>query len=314
MDKVADARSCGVIDCNLEQAQRRYLAEALPHSTQRRIHWSGGSTQVIEAGNGSPVLLLHGGLGDAFQWAPLMSALAAKYRLIAVDRPGHGLADSFDYRAEPLLQTATRFIEEVLNEEELAAVPIIANSMGGLWAAAFALQHPRRTPRLVLVGSPAGIARPIPALLRLGMAPGLRTLVRRAMTRPTPRSVRSFWNLLVTHPERLSENFVVASAASQLRNHSSWFALLDAAIDVRGMKRELVLGEAWRRLESPTTFVWGDKDRWAKVCAAEAVVAANPNARLVTIADAGHAPWFDQPEAVATAVATALSGSELRAR
>lgn len=291
---------------SLEEAQRRYLAETLPDSTPRRIDWSGGSTQVIKVGNGPPVLLLHGGLGDAFQWAPLMAVLAPRYRLIAVDRPGHGLAAPFDYGTKPLLHTASRFIEEFLDAEGLATAPIVANSMGGLWAAAFALERPQRVSRLVLVGSPAGIARPIPLMLRVGMVPGIKTLIRRAMAQPTPQAVRDFWSLLVAHPERLSESFIAASTASQLRNHPSWFTLLDAAVGVAGMKRELVLGDAWRQLKPPTTFVWGEMDRWADIRAAEAVVAANASARLVRIADAGHAPWFDRPQAVATAVAAAL--------
>ncbi len=205
-----------------------------------------------------------------------------------------------------MLTTARRFVGEVLNSQGLGEVRVVANSMGGLWASAFALEHPERVERLVLVGSPAGIARPIPPMLRLGMLPGLNRVVRAAMAKPTAKSVRGFWKLLVAHPERLPDSLVAASVASQARNHRSWFGLLDASVDAGGMRPEVMLEDGWSRLQPPTTFIWGDRDAWADIRHAEAIVAASPGAKLVRISGAGHGPWFDEPEATARAVAAAL--------
>ena len=96
------------------------------------------------------------------------------------------------------------------------------------------------------------------------------------------------------------------STASQLRNHSSWFTLLDAAVGVAGMKRELVLGERWLHLKTPTTFVWvreidgrmyKRQRRWSRSTRAPASSASQ---MLDTYR------WFDQPQEMATAVAAAL--------
>jgi pimeloyl-ACP methyl ester carboxylesterase len=76
--------------------------------------------------------------------------------VLAVDRPGHGLAEPFDYRRVDLLDHARTFLREVLDALELEAADIAANSMGGLWSVAFALEEPERVSRLVLAQHPRG--------------------------------------------------------------------------------------------------------------------------------------------------------------
>jgi pimeloyl-ACP methyl ester carboxylesterase len=83
---------------SVEVAQSAYLDRCAPGYRTRRVQWSGGTTQIIELGEGTPLLLVHGGMGEAFQWGSILSALAKSHRVLAVDRPGNGLADAFDYR------------------------------------------------------------------------------------------------------------------------------------------------------------------------------------------------------------------------
>lgn len=295
-------------DHALEAAQTAYLTRVAPGHRIRRVRWSGGTTQAIELGAGPPLVLLHGGLGEAFQWGPLLPALARTHHVIAVDRPGHGLADPFDSRTVDLLAHATEFLRDILDAENLVHPTLVGASMGGLWSIAFALAHPQRVARLVLVGSPAGITRTMPRMLRLGTLPGLRTLIRHAMRQPTRAAVRSFWaQLLVAHPERLDDDFLDLSAYSQRRNADSWFALIDRTMNLRGMRPDLLLGDRLLRLTTPTTMIWGDRDAWAPPALGEAAAARNPLLRLVRIPDAGHAPWFDQPELVLTAIQNAVA-------
>jgi pimeloyl-ACP methyl ester carboxylesterase len=272
------------------------------------VRWSGGTTQVIELGEGPPLLLLHGGLGEAVQWGSILPALARRHRVLAIDRPGHGLADPFDYRGVELLAHARRFLGEVLDAEGLPSASLVGASMGGLWAVAFALAHPERVSRLVLLGAPAGITRAIPLQMRLGTLPVLKTLVRGMMRQPTRDSTRAFWKqLLVARPERLEDDFLDLLTASQKRNAPSWFTLIDQAFDFRGLKPELLVGERWKDLSVPTTFVWGEKDAWGLPREGEAVAATNARLRMVRIPDAGHAPWLDAPEVVVPAIEAALA-------
>ena len=288
--------------------QAAYLDRVAPGHRSRRVRWSGGTTQLIELGEGPPLLLIHGGLGEAFQWGPILAPLARTHRVLAVDRPGHGLADPLDHRGVDMLALGRRFIAEVADAESLTTFALAGSSMGGLWAVAFALAHPGRVSRLVLVASPAGVVRGMPLMLRLGTLPGLRAVIRKAMRAPDREAVRGFWRaLLVRHPEGLPDDFLDASAASQARNATSWFSLIDRSFDVRGLKRDLMLADRWRDLAVPTTLVWGEHDAFAGLAVARALVAAHPKLRLIEIAGAGHAPWHDAPDAVVAAIEQALS-------
>jgi pimeloyl-ACP methyl ester carboxylesterase len=235
----------------IESRQAAYLGRIFPSYRTARLRWSGGTTQVIEAGEGEPVLFIHGGLGEAFQWAPLFPLLASRYRMLAVDRPGHGLADAFDYEHTDVLAHAQRFIGEVLDALRLTCVPIAGTSMGGLWATAFALANPERVSRLILVGSPAGATPSVPWMLRLAILPGFRAVAERAMARPTPADVRRFWKLLVAHPERLAADFLELSAESQAHNYRNWLSLVDRVVSWRGFKPELLLTPHWEHLRMP---------------------------------------------------------------
>jgi pimeloyl-ACP methyl ester carboxylesterase len=84
------------VDRQLEDAQAALLARYAPDTRVRRVRWAQGETQVLELGAGSPLLLVHGGGDGAFEWVPILAALARHRRVLAVDRPGHGLADPFD--------------------------------------------------------------------------------------------------------------------------------------------------------------------------------------------------------------------------
>jgi pimeloyl-ACP methyl ester carboxylesterase len=292
----------------VETRQAAYLDRVVPGHRLLRVRWSGGATQVIEAGQGPPLLLLHGGLGEAFQWAPLMPVLAHRYRVLAVDRPGHGLADAFDYRGVDILDVARRFTSEILDALSIQSAAVLGNSMGGLWAVGFALAHPERVTRLLIVGSPAGMQRPVPWILRLGSVPLLSGVMKAGFSRATRETVRAFWaEKLVVHPERLGDDFLDLCVESQLRNCPSWISMLQSALDLGGLKANLQLEHRWGRLQSPTTLIWGDQDRWSPAEAGERVAAAHSHIRMVRVPNAGHAPWFDDAPAVARAIEDAVN-------
>jgi pimeloyl-ACP methyl ester carboxylesterase len=259
-------------------------------------------------GSGPKVLLIHGGLGDAFQYAPIMKHLAERYDVVAVDRPGHGLSDPINYDGVDLLQHSETFLKEIYESEGIEKAGIVATSMGGLWAIDFALKHPSRVQKLVLAGSPAGITKDLPAMLRFGTLPVLRGLIRGVMRKPTTESVRGFWKqMLVARPEKLDADFIEVSVASQARNAPSWFTLIDASMTVRGLRNYLLIGERWKQLQVPVTCLWGDKDVWAAPAIGQQIAELTRHFETVVIENAGHAPWFDDLDAVVAGIEGALA-------
>ena len=290
------------LDRELEKAQAALLARFAPETRVHRIRWSQGETQLYELGTGPPLLYVHGGLGGAYELVPILAALAETHRVLVVDRPGHGLADPYDYRGIDLLDHGRTFLRDVVDALELPTVDVVANSLGALLSVAFALDAPGRVSRLALVGAPFGIIRRPPLLmLPLGLPLIGRPLGRYLFSNATRDGSRKFFGqVLVEHPERVDNRLLDVDVAHTRRNVESLLSLIACIADWRrlGYRRELVLGERWRALTMPTLLVWPEHDAFGSPENGEALVAANRHLRLVRLPGAGHLPWIDDPDTV----------------
>ena len=289
------------------QARRAAIDAIAPGATVQVIRWSGGATEAIELGSGDPILLIHGGAGEAGHWLPLMAILADGHRVIAVDAPGHGLADPCDF-SDDLYALGARFIGEVLTALGIGRAIVGGHSMGGLFAVGFAQAYPERVAQLLLIGAPAGTTRRAPLPLKLLRWPWTRPLAAKVMRNRDTASVRTrLGRLLVAHPERLPDALVVSFAATTARNVPSITRFVSRAIDLRGRVRDgTILAPHWAGLRVPVTFIWGDQDRADGPEAGEHIVRGVTGSVLVRIPDAGHQPALDDPAAVVRAIRAAV--------
>ena len=299
------------LDLQLEAAQSAVLARLAPGTRSRRLRWSGGETRVLELGDGPPLVLLHGLMDSAGLWAPILAALAARHRVLAVDLPGHGLADPLADDAVDMENLARTFVRDVLDGLGLESAALVGSSLGGFVCTAFALDAPERVSGLVLVGAPVGVTREVPApLLFLGLLAGVplvgRALARRMLATPTRESLRKLMGqIAVAHPERLDDGMLDADVLGQQRNLESYLVLLRTLGSARGLMPvvgRLVLGRRWDDLAVPTLYVKGGRDRFVTSRVDEAwggITARNPNIRIGAVEDAGHLLWLDEPERVA---------------
>lgn len=290
------------LDRKLADAQAALLARFAPDTQVRSIRWSQGETQLFELGTGSPLLYVHGGLSGAFEVVPVLSALAENHRVLAVDRPGHGLADPFDYRGVDLLDHGRTFLRDIVDALELPTVDVVANSIGALWSVAFAMDAPSRVSRLALAGAPFGIMRRPPLMmLPLGFPLIGQRLGSYLFSNATRDGSRKFWGLIqVAHPERLEDALLDVDVAHTRRNLDSILSLIRCV--GRGIRGgHLVLGDRWQTLTVPTLFLGAERDIFVRPkfeTALQAIAERNANVRLLRIPHAGHLPWLDEPERV----------------
>ena len=139
-----------------EQAERRLFAACELQVTSRRVRLADPpvAVRVLEAGEGPPLLLVHGSGMSASTWAPLMPHLGPR-RLIALDLPGFGLSDAFDYGGRPLRSHAVAQLTSLLDALDLERVPIVGTSLGGMWALCLAAEAPNRVAAVASLGVPA---------------------------------------------------------------------------------------------------------------------------------------------------------------
>ena len=267
-------------------------------------------TRALVAGSGPPLLLVHGGGGFAAQWVPLMAAVPDR-QLIAVERPGCGGSDPFDYRGVDLREHGVAFLDSVLDALGLDQVPIAANSMGGLWSLWLALDRPERVSSLALLGSPALLldsGAPLP--MRLMSVRGLNRMLLRLQP-PGPASARRLVAQVfgTQAAEQLPPEFTDAvEQASRVPGAQVGFrTLLERALRLRG-GRVAVTADELAGVRQQVLFIWGHDDMFAGPEYGRRACAVMPDARLEVLT-AGHCPWTDHPERCAQLLSAFLDTS-----
>jgi pimeloyl-ACP methyl ester carboxylesterase len=246
----------------------------------------------MTAGEGEPVICIHGLGGTKASFMPTLAALAPSYRVIAIDLPGFGDSDKplgarYDsaYFADATLA--------LLDQLGLERARLIGNSMGGRVAIEVGLRQPKRVDQLVLL-SPAMAwlrDRNLKWLLQL-------PLPRLALIQPTPRAiVEPIVRRLVPGGDR---GWSAAGVDEFLRSYltpAGRFAFYESA-------RNIYLDEPhgddgfWHRLEglaSESMFVWGRHDQLVPIAFMKYVERTLPTARHVEL-DCGHVPQLEDPK------------------
>lgn len=261
-----------------EQAERRLFAACGVQVASRRVRLADPpvAVRVLEAGDGPPLVLVHGSGMSASTWAPLMPYLGTR-RLIAFDLPGFGLSDAFDYSGRPLRAHAVAQLTSLLDALGLERVPIVGTSLGGMWALCLAVDAPDRVAAMASLGVPA-VALPgmhgDPFFTALS-TPGLRQLVARIRP-PNVATVRRVGARGVIGPgatERAPDGFfeVVLEGMRQPGFRTAMLSHMSLAMRRGRPRPENLLSEAeLRQLTVPVLMIWGDEDPTAAQRSADA--------------------------------------------
>lgn len=271
-------------------ARSRHIDISRP---QMRVH-------LLESGEGEPLVLIHGGDGEGALWAPLMAALGDDLHLHAVDRPGCGLSDPFDYRDVDIRTHAGDFVTSVLDALGLESATLVACSMGGFFALATALDHPERVRRLALVGMPVGMSRSAPVALRVvGGVPGLSSRFMR--TRGSIKAQRAqYRRMFGTDPGTIPQPYLESRVAgvSIPATQDTWAVLLRRIAGLGGIRPGMYLGDELANVDVPTLVLWGEHDM-APLEEGRRESARIAGARFVAMMGVGHHPFLQAPEQTA---------------
>jgi pimeloyl-ACP methyl ester carboxylesterase len=259
---------------------------------------------VLEVGTGEPALILHGGDGEAVNWAPLMAVLKDRLHMYAVDRPGFGLTDAFDYRNVDLRSHASDFVSSVLDALGLESVTLMGGSMGGFFCLSAALDRRTRVRNLVLVGMVVGVsaAASLPLRILCGIPGAARLLLKRTATVQGQRA--QYRHEFHIDPDTIPEVYFRERAAGiQKPGAAETFAYLMRLVGgLGGIRPGFYLADDLARLDCPTLFVWGEKDDLAPIADGRAVSARMPNSTFVTLDGVGHFPFLEAPTKTAALI------------
>jgi len=265
------------------------------------------------AGDGPPVLLLHGFTDSADSWRPLLGELATVGRhAVAVDLPGSGRAGALPRVGA--LEALDRFTDEfVLANAGDSPVVLAGNSLGGL----IALRAGER-PELPLLAvapiSPGGLAHHRRLEVFERGVRGLRPLLWALGEVPVPgRIVSRYFEWLYDH--RLLHGHADRSLARHYASHYTGMRDIHRLV---GDLRAIVDADradrlAPERIRVPVLLIWGGRDRLAHVAGARLVLDAVPASRLVFFEECGHCAHVERPADVARLLAVLPASAERRA-
>jgi 2-succinyl-6-hydroxy-2,4-cyclohexadiene-1-carboxylate synthase len=229
------------------------------------------------------LVLLHGFTQTGRSWALVEAALRGRYRCLAPDLPGHGdLGErrpvSFDAVSAYLAALAPRRF--VLG----------GYSMGGRLALDFALRHPDRVERLVLLGASPGLAD---AEERNARRKADEALAERILSDGVAAFAEAWGRqpLFAGQPRGVAE----LARAERLRQTADGLA---AALRGLGTGVMTPLWDRLGELSMPVTLLAGERDAKFRAIA-ERMAQGIPHARLVVVPGAGHAAHLEAPDAVA---------------
>ena len=238
-----------------------------------------------------PVLLLHGVTGHARTWDGEARALADRHRVLALDQRGHGDSDAApdgDYSTDSLVGDLVAFAGALA----LPPVRLVGLSLGGRVATAFAARHAAAVERLVVIDigpelPPAGAGRV--GMLMAG-SPERFASVDDAVAHARAGNPR-YDDALLRHR--------VAHAVRPLPGGGyawKYDRAIREAVRTGRWRDGLDLWPLWKTVACPTLVVRGAESDILTGDIAGRMLAAQPRARLVEVAGAGHTVPGDRPD------------------
>jgi FAD/FMN-containing dehydrogenase/pimeloyl-ACP methyl ester carboxylesterase len=269
---------------------------------ERRLTLAGIPTTLLEGGDGTPLVLLHGPGGSARHWARVLPALASGSRVVAPDLPGQGAlpADGVELEEDRVLA----WLGELIDETCPSPPVLVGYALGGAIVARFAAARGDQLAQLVLVDA-------------LGLAPFAPTpefgaALQAFMADPGEKTHEQLWRFCAFDLDHMRDGLdggwepfaadnverartpSVQAALGSLMERFAFPAIDDAEL---------------ARIDVPTALIWGRHDLATPLGVAEAAAERHDWA-LQVIEDCADDPPMEQPEAFVRALRTEV----LRAR
>jgi pimeloyl-ACP methyl ester carboxylesterase len=247
--------------------------------------------EVLEAGDGPPLVYLHGA-GGIPAWDGPLPLLARHFHVYAPLLPGFGQSIGLEALDEQWDLFFHGF--DALEALELERPYVIGDSLGGWLAAEMAALRPRRIGRLALA-APLGLWRdeaPVVDLFGM-MTHELVPYLFHDVRCPAAQSMLAISGLLSDKDDRTEEQ--VEQLIALIRGFRTVAKFL-FPIPERGLVRRLP------RITAPTLVLWGEHDRFVDPSYADLFAARIPDSRIARIPNAGHLIGAERPEAYADAV------------
>jgi pimeloyl-ACP methyl ester carboxylesterase len=268
---------------------------------RREIQLSAGTIRYREAGEGKPIVFVHGYLVDGRLWDGVVDRLSDGFRCLAPDWPLGAQQVAMNPDADLSPPGIARLIAEFIERLELKDVTIVGNDSGGAISQILAANHPQSLSRLALTNCdthenfPPGIFKAMPPLAKL---PGGMVALS------APFRIPSVARLAFAPFSRkgIPDDLVASWMRPAMQDGG---VMHDLKKVTAGMNKRHTLDAAkkLRTSQIPLRLLWAAGDKFFPIKYAERLASEVPNAELVQIPNAKTFVPLDQPQRVADEIA-----------
>jgi pimeloyl-ACP methyl ester carboxylesterase len=265
--------------------------------TLREIATESGVLRYHEAGDGPPLLLLHGSGPGVTGWRNYrgnLATFARHFRCLILEFPGFGISD--DFGGHPMF-TAQKSVVTFADAMGLEAFDIVGNSMGGGVAANFAISHAERVRRLITIG---GVGTNI---FSPGPGEGIK-LLQEFTEEPTRQRLVDWLHSMVYDPDLITDELIeerwnlatepdTLASARRMYGKAVFAKLLKMAADSDSPPPWAML----HKITAPTLLTWGRDDRVSPMDMALIPMRVIPNAEVHIFPRCGHWVMIEQKAA-----------------
>ena len=266
------------------------MAQITEDSSEKFLQLPKWRIRYHEAGEGDPVILLHGSGPGASAWSNFsqnIEVLARKYRVIALDFPGWGRSDEFDPQTAHRFAVNAEVVVGLMNALDISRAALVGNSMGGIASQMVTALHPGRVTHCVTMGAPAP-GGPQPFYQPSGLTEGLRILFEAYRT-PSEENVRRLVEIMVFDSAFASDALIRQRTENAIANpnHLSNFLKGLATMHIDAVGQDEIV-HALEKSPVPALIMHGRDDRVVPVEHSLRTAALMPNASLLVFNRCGH--------------------------
>jgi len=259
-------------------------------STSRFVQTQRWKLHYNEAGEGHPVIMLHGMGPGATAWSNFhqnFQELSKRYRVILLDFPGWGKSDAFVCSETSRNVANAEAVKLLMDELGIEKAALVGNSMGGGCVLQFAASYPDRISHAVTMG--AGLFNLPNIFSPGGFSEGIRTIFE-TYGNPSPENFRRLVSVMVYDSSFVTDALTQQRSEGALANKEHLTNLLKAPMGVSGGPFAGVEEILTRLSQSqlPTLMIHGRDDRVVPMETSLRTSALIPNSRVVILNRCGH--------------------------
>jgi pimeloyl-ACP methyl ester carboxylesterase len=270
---------------------------------ERTTTLAAGRIHYREAGEGPPVVFVHGFGVNGTLWDEVAARLAPDARCILPDWPLGSHPEAMREDADLSPTGVATLISEFLEALELDDVTLVGNDSGGALCQLLVTERPERVGRLVLTNCDCFENFPPPefkSMVALMKVPGFSSLLANTLRIPAVRRSPRVYGALTE--SAVDDEILLAWTRPQVvdrgvrRDGTRFGTGLDSRLTLRAAER-------FPELELPTLIIWGTADRFFPVAYAHRLAETIPNSKLVELPGARTFVSIDRPDEVAREIA-----------